>query len=111
VVGRPRAGQCFDFSDLDRSEHSWPSRAWSVLEAVETLTAEAVAPSPCGVLAHPDAAGDLGVRGPVGGSEHNPSSHHIAVWATGGVRAAGQDMSFFGGEDDDVSTGGDHIHF
>ena len=101
----------FDFGDLDRGEHPRPTRPRTVLEPIKTLGAEAFAPSACGVLAHPDVAGDLGVRDTIGGGEHDPGSQHITVRAPRRVRTAGQDTSFFVGEDHDVSTGWGHIHF
>ena len=63
------------------------------------------------VLTHPDLAGDRSVRVPVGGCQDDPGSQHITVRAAGSIRPAGQNTSFFVGEDDEVSAGGRHIHF
>jgi hypothetical protein len=70
-----------------------------------------MSPAPGGVLTDPDVTGDRSVRNVGGGSKHNPGAENVAVRTAGGVRALGQDTTFFIGEDHDISTGWSHIHF
>lgn len=68
-------------------------------------------PAACGVLTHPDLAGDRSVGITGSGRQDDPGSQYIAVRTTSSVRAAGQHVAFFAGQDDDNGAGGRHVHF